>query len=91
MIYTTDAAAFVRQLAAVHAAADSTPVWAGIGAYRLPIQRTIANVRAARREGAAGVLLFSYDSLVSPPAPPSSYLPSLRRALLETVTDGSSR
>ena len=42
----------------------ATPMWAGIGAYRLPVARTAANVRTARRAGAAGVLLFSYDSLI---------------------------
>ena len=39
-------------------------MWAGIGAYRLTPAQTIDHIAAARRNGAAGVVLFSYDSLV---------------------------
>ncbi len=42
------------------------PVWAGIGAYRLPPAQTVDNIQTARRLGAAGVILFSYDSLIDP-------------------------
>lgn len=84
MIYTTSATEFVSQLDAVVASAGSAPVWAGIGAYRLPVNRTAANVRAARRGGAAGVLLFSYDSLVSADAPSRNYLAAIRSTMLET-------
>lgn len=92
MIYTTGAAEFAAQLDEVVAAADAVPVWAGIGAYRLPVARTAANVRAARRGGAAGVLLFSYDSLVAPSSPSRSYLQTLKPTLLEAhAPDGADR
>lgn len=91
MIYTTSAELFGRQLDAVVAAAGGAPVWAGIGAYRLPVARTAANVRTARRGGAHGVLLFSYDSLVSPAAPSRGYLRALRPTLLEDHTPPAGR
>ena len=34
------------------------------GAYRLPPAQTIANIETARRLGTAGIVLFSYDSLI---------------------------
>ena len=43
------------------------PVWAGIGAYRLSPAQTVDNIVTARRLGASGIVLFSYDSLVHPP------------------------
>jgi hypothetical protein len=39
-------------------------VWAGIGAYRLSPAQTVENIETARRLGASGIVLFSYDSLV---------------------------
>jgi uncharacterized lipoprotein YddW (UPF0748 family) len=85
MVYTPDAGAFVDQVAAVRASlADTvTPMWVGIGAYRLPVDRTADRLRAARRGGSAGVLLFSYGGLTSGSASASTYLESLRATLLE--------
>jgi hypothetical protein len=42
-------------------------VWAGIGAYQLSPAQTLSHIAAARKLGVAGVILFSYDSLVAPP------------------------
>ena len=64
MAYTTDPAVFRRQIAAVKQIAGRRPVWAGIGAYRLPAAETINNIRTARRLGAQGIILFSYDNLI---------------------------
>jgi uncharacterized lipoprotein YddW (UPF0748 family) len=64
MAYTTDASVFRAQIAAVKQIAGRRPVWAGIGAYRLSAAETVANIQAARRVGADGVSLFSYDNLV---------------------------
>jgi uncharacterized lipoprotein YddW (UPF0748 family) len=66
MAYTSSLPAFNRQVAAASRAAAPRPVWAGIGAYRLTPAQTIDHIAAARRNGAAGVVLFSYDSLVEP-------------------------
>ena len=50
------------------------PIWAGIGAYRLSPAQTVDNIQAARRLGAAGVVLFSYDSLTDPRSVAPDYL-----------------
>ena len=65
MAYTTDAALFRTQIAAVEQLAREYPVWAGIGAFQLPPSATAQNIRAARQLGAEGVVLFSYDNLDS--------------------------
>jgi uncharacterized lipoprotein YddW (UPF0748 family) len=66
MAYTTDAILFGRQVAAARAVSGGGRVWAGIGAYRLTAEGIVGHVQAARRAGAAGVALFSYDSLAGP-------------------------
>jgi uncharacterized lipoprotein YddW (UPF0748 family) len=66
MAYTPDVTAFSAQIAAARRASGA-PVWAGIGAYRLTPSRTVEHIEAARRLGASGIVLFSYDSLVQPP------------------------
>ncbi len=63
MAYTTDGALFRAQIAGVELLAGERPVWAGIGAYQLPAHETVENIQAARRLGAEGVVLFSYDNL----------------------------
>jgi uncharacterized lipoprotein YddW (UPF0748 family) len=55
------------QLSQFHALAAGRPFWAGIGANRLSQRETIDGIGAARRAGAQGIILFSYDSLISPP------------------------
>ena len=67
MAYTTDAAVFAQQITAAREYAGSVPVWAGIGAYRLTPAQTLQHIAAARKLGAGGVILFSYDSLIAPP------------------------
>jgi len=79
MAYTPDASIFAMQIASVRQLAGEAPVWAGIGAYRLSSTETVANIEAARRLGAAGIMLFSYDSLVRPPNG-LDYLASVGRA-----------
>ena len=79
MAYTPDAAVFASQIASVRLAAGDQPVWAGIGAYRLSPAQTVENIETARRLGASGIVLFSYDSLVHPPRG-LDYLASVGRA-----------
>jgi uncharacterized lipoprotein YddW (UPF0748 family) len=67
MAYTTDSATFAAQVAAARDLAVGHPIWAGIGAYRLSRAQIVENVQTARRLGAGGVVLFSYDSLIEPP------------------------
>jgi uncharacterized lipoprotein YddW (UPF0748 family) len=82
MAYTPQTSEFASQIEDVVETAGATPIWAGIGAYRLTTAQTAANVRAARRAGATGVLLFSYDSLVDPSAKSRSLM-----ALRPVLTD----
>jgi uncharacterized lipoprotein YddW (UPF0748 family) len=79
MAYTPDASVFASQIAGVRQAAGDQPVWAGIGAYRLSPAQTVENIETARRLGASGIVLFSYDSLVHPPRG-VDYLASVARA-----------
>jgi uncharacterized lipoprotein YddW (UPF0748 family) len=79
MAYTPDTATFAAQIAAVRQHAGGQPVWAGIGAYQLSSSRTVENIRTARRLGAEGIVLFSYDSLAQSPHG-ADYLPALGRA-----------
>jgi uncharacterized lipoprotein YddW (UPF0748 family) len=55
------------QLSQLRALAAGRPFWVGIGANRLSQRETIDGIGAARRAGAQGIVLFSYDSLISPP------------------------
>jgi uncharacterized lipoprotein YddW (UPF0748 family) len=55
------------QLSLFRDVAAGRPFWAGIGANRLSQRETIDGIGAARRSGAQGIVLFSYDSLISPP------------------------
>jgi uncharacterized lipoprotein YddW (UPF0748 family) len=67
MAYTTEPNLFERQIAAARSYAGPRPVWAGIGAYQLTPSQTLGHIAAAQRLGAAGIILFSYESLVAPP------------------------
>jgi uncharacterized lipoprotein YddW (UPF0748 family) len=79
MAYTPDAARFSEQIAAAIAVAGGRAIWAGIGAYRLPPRQTIENIQTARRLGAGGVSLFSYDSLTAARQEPADYLGAVSR------------
>lgn len=80
MAYAQDPAAFAGQIASARAGAGPHSVWAGIGAYRIPPSETIDDIQTARKFGASGIILFSYDSLTgsNPPAP--DYLAIVSRA-----------
>jgi uncharacterized lipoprotein YddW (UPF0748 family) len=80
MAYAQEAARFGEQISAAHAAANGRPIWAGIGAYRLSPSQTVDNIQTARKLGAAGIILFSYDSLSDPRVAASDYLAQVARA-----------
>lgn len=84
MAYTPEPARFAEQIAAAREAAGDRPVWAGIGAYRLSPTQTINNILTARRLGAAGVILFSYDSLTNPRQTTPDYLSLVGRGAFTT-------
>jgi uncharacterized lipoprotein YddW (UPF0748 family) len=84
MAYTQEPAQFAEQIAAARAAAGSAAVWAGIGAYRISPAQTIENIETARRLGASGVVLFSYDSLVDPRHSSPDYIAVVGRSAFAT-------
>jgi uncharacterized lipoprotein YddW (UPF0748 family) len=83
MAYATTVQAFAQQMADVKAGAFGRPVWAGIGAWRLPVARTADHIRAARRVDAEGILMFSYDGLMTAASPRGRYLTQLRPVVVE--------
>jgi uncharacterized lipoprotein YddW (UPF0748 family) len=92
MAYTPEPARFAEQIAAAREAAGSGAVWAGIGAYRLSPAQTIDHIHTARRLGADGVVLFSYDSLTNPRQSTPDYLALVGRgAFADRVTLTGSR
>lgn len=72
MAYTANPDTFRAQIASARVLAGGTPVWAGIGAYRLSSSETIENILTAREIGARGVVLFSYDNLAGVSGRPGS-------------------
>jgi len=93
MAYTQEPERFAEQIAAARSAAGTRVVWAGIGAYRLSPEQTIRNIQTARRLGADGIVLFSYDSLINPRQSAPDYLPTVGRAAFpeRRSTDAGSR
>jgi uncharacterized lipoprotein YddW (UPF0748 family) len=64
MAYTPDSRIFRAQIErAVARTQPKALVWAGIGAYRLTVDGTVEKIRLARQAGAAGILVFSHESL----------------------------
>jgi uncharacterized lipoprotein YddW (UPF0748 family) len=64
MAYTPDTELFRAQIGTAVEAAGGARVWAGIGAYRNTVDGTVEKIGVARDLGAAGVVLFSYNSMV---------------------------
>ena len=61
MAYTTDSEQFHAWVDAALAAAGAPDrVWAGVGAYRNPVERTIEQIDRARTIGVSGIVVFSY-------------------------------
>jgi uncharacterized lipoprotein YddW (UPF0748 family) len=86
MAYTTDATVFAQQISGAHAIAGVHGVWAGIGAWRLSPEQTIQHIGLARKAGAAGLVLFSYDSLTGPSQARGDYLDEVARAVFASTT-----
>lgn len=84
MAYTPDTSIFQRQIeiATSTAHAAGRRVWAGIGAYRIPVESTVEKINTARGLGADGIILFSYDFTATPSTlnPEGDYLERVRRA-----------
>ena len=76
---TTDPSMFAAEVASVRQIAGDRATWAGIGASALSERDIVATVQAARRLGAGGVILFSYDGLTGP-SRGTEYLSQVGRA-----------
>ena len=84
MAYSTDTAVFKKQIeiATTTAHQAGRRVWAGIGAYRIPVESAVEKINVARTLGADGIILFSYDSTVRAGElnPAGDYLERVRRS-----------
>ncbi len=80
MMYTTDETQFRTDLATTFRFASPGQIWAGIGAWRIEPEQAARHTALARDAGAAGTLLFSYDSIDDRGAPAAEYLSRVVRA-----------
>jgi uncharacterized lipoprotein YddW (UPF0748 family) len=87
MAYTPEAARFAQQIAAARDVVGGHAVWAGIGSWRLSPVQTVDNIRTARKLGAGGVVLFSYDSLVDPRQAATDYLQVVGRSAFAAAAE----
>ncbi|HEY5883294.1 MAG TPA: family 10 glycosylhydrolase [Pyrinomonadaceae bacterium] len=89
MAYSTDTAVFQKQIevATTSAHASNRRAWAGIGAYRITAESTIEKIEGARRLGADGIILFSYDFTIRPSDlnPGGDYLQRVRQGAFEKI------
>lgn len=87
MAYTPDTEVFRKQVEVAKTTAHGAGkrVWAGIGAYRIPVESTVEKINVARTIGADGIILFSYDftATVSTLNPQGDYLDRVRRAAFD--------
>jgi uncharacterized lipoprotein YddW (UPF0748 family) len=89
MAYSTDTTVFQKQIeiATRNAHAVGRQVWAGIGAYRIPVESTVEKINVARELGADGIILFSYDFTARPGElnPAGDYLRLVHRDAFRSV------
>lgn len=89
MAYSTDTAVFRKQIEVATSTAHGAGrhVWAGIGAYRIPVESTVEKIGVARQLGSDGIILFSYDFTIrtGPLNPAGDYLEQVRRAAFAPV------
>jgi uncharacterized lipoprotein YddW (UPF0748 family) len=92
MAYSTDTAIFQKQIetASNVASAAGRQVWAGIGAYRIPVESTVEKIKVARSLGTNGIILFSYDFTARPSElnPGGDYLNRVNTAAFGTLVTG---
>ena len=85
MAYTPDRDRYAAQIgtATGAAAGGHGTVWAGVGAYLNGVDGTLEKIAIARRSGARGIVLFSYDWAVTDGSPKGT------RLFLEQVSTGA--
>jgi hypothetical protein len=62
MAYSPDTEIFREQIEVALETGGRDRVWAGIGAWRIPVESTLEKIAVARQLGTRGIILFSYDS-----------------------------
>ena len=78
MAYTGDEEQFRGWIDAARATAGAPGrVWAGVGAYRNPVQRTVRQIALARAIGVGGIAVFAYHRASA--TPPEGTTQSLER------------
>lgn len=80
MNYAVDEATYRTHAEEAMRQAGATPVWMGIGAWRLKPEDNRKRIRIARELGAAGISLFSYGGLTNE-GTTEKYLTALREVL----------
>ncbi|MEO7684085.1 MAG: hypothetical protein ABIU86_09125, partial [Gemmatimonadaceae bacterium] len=90
MAYSPNTQIFRDQIRVAVEAGGRGRIWAGIGAYRQPVDSAIEKIRAARDVGAQGIVLFSYNSTVrkSDLNPDADYLERVKRAVFQDALVG---
>ena len=79
MAYTGDDDLFQGWIGEARATAGAPGrVWAGVGAYRNPVEGTVRQIDLARAIGVGGIAVFAYH-LASATPPPAGTTPSLER------------
>ena len=82
MAYTRDSEEFHGWIdTALAAAGDREQVWAGVGAYLNPVERTVEQIARARAIGMSGVAVFAYSKAAAPrPGDPARVLQQIGAA-----------
>lgn len=63
MAYSPDARIYREQVERARSLVGGARVWAGVPAYRLPLEATARRIETARELGTGGVVVFSHESL----------------------------
>lgn len=85
MAYSSNTELVRSQVRVAVEAGGGARVWAGLGAYRMPVDSLLPKINAARAEGAHGIVLFSYNSAVKPSElnPGGQYLQRVQKGAFE--------
>ena len=85
MAYSSNTELVRSQVKVAVEAGGGARVWAGLGAYRMPVDSLLPKINAARAEGARGIVLFSYNSAVKPSElnPGGQYLQRVQKGAFE--------
>jgi uncharacterized lipoprotein YddW (UPF0748 family) len=83
MAYTADSEIYTRQIQKARAHAAGHQLWAGVGAYQMPVEGAVEKIGIARSLGADGVVVFSYDHMIktSPTNPGGDYMEKLKNGV----------